>query len=109
MVVVSDLINDADIQLVLSSASFLGINLTSQAQGLFPSVYATDLEFYEINDGVVKQQPTKLYKLHFLGSMEVNHHKGSTVLVDAIERVRQITFYISYHIVRCVHRKTVEE
>ena len=107
--VVSDLINLRIYSWLYRLHFFLGINLTSQAQGLFPSVYATDLEFYEINDGVVKQQPTKLYKLHFLGSMEVNHHKGSTVLVDAIERVRQITFYISYHIVRCVHRKTVEE
>lgn len=67
-----------------------GINLTSESQGIFPSVYATDLEFYKINEQTtVKQPQSKLYKLHFLGSLEVNHHKGSRVLVDAIEKVRE--------------------
>ncbi|XP_067946806.1 JNK-interacting protein 1-like [Watersipora subatra] len=65
----------------------MGINLTSQVQGLFPSVYATDLKFYEVNGSAEKQPSAKLYKLHFLGSMEVNHHKGSDVLVDAIEKI----------------------
>lgn len=66
-----------------------GINLTTESQGIFPSVYATDLEFYDVNNDTTVKQPThKQYKLHFLGSMEVNHHKGSDVLVDAIEKVR---------------------
>ena len=79
---------------------FTGINLTNESQGIFPSVYATDLEFYDVNKDTTVKQPThKQYKLHFLGSMEVSHHKGSDILVDAIEKVSKTNF----HFCLCLH------
>ena len=58
-------------------------------QGIFPSVYATDLEFFESESEVSIRQPeSKVFQLHFLGTMEVASHKGTDILVDAIEKVK---------------------
>jgi len=66
----------------------IGINLHTGKQGIFPQVYATDLKFYQVDEETtIKQPQPKVFKLHFLGSMEVSHHRGSDVMVDAIQKV----------------------
>lgn len=66
-----------------------GINLNTGKQGIFPSVYATDLSFYETDAELEPKSQTvaQIFQLHYLGSLEVNHYKGTDVLMDAIERV----------------------
>lgn len=69
-------------------AYFAGINLSNGEQGIFPSVYATDLEFFDTESEVaIKQPESKVFQLHFLGTMEVPRHKGTDILIDAIEKV----------------------
>lgn len=61
-----------------------GVNLETCKKGIFPSMYATDLHFLEEEeeeDGCAK------FYLRFLGSVEVNYHKGDEVLCQAINKV----------------------
>ncbi|KAJ8315687.1 hypothetical protein KUTeg_007837 [Tegillarca granosa] len=63
-----------------------GVNLRTGKQGVFPSMYATDLDFLE-EDTETDQDGCSKFNLRFLGSVEVNYHKGDDVLVQAINKV----------------------
>ncbi|CAH1798699.1 unnamed protein product, partial [Owenia fusiformis] len=62
-----------------------GVNLRTQERGIFPTVYATDLSFLEDEEDR-KVSPRRFY-LRFLGSIEINYHKGNDVLCQAIHKV----------------------
>lgn len=61
-----------------------GVNLRSNQTGIFPSMYATDLEFLEEEE---EEIGCSKFLLRFLGSVEVNYHKGDEVLCQAINKV----------------------
>ncbi|KAL3883764.1 hypothetical protein ACJMK2_029996 [Sinanodonta woodiana] len=61
-----------------------GINLKTNQRGIFPSMYATDLQFLEEDE---EEDETSKFTLKFLGSIEVNYHKGDEILCQAINRV----------------------
>ncbi|GAB1599493.1 C-Jun-amino-terminal kinase-interacting protein 2-like [Argonauta hians] len=60
-----------------------GVNLRTGKKGIFPSMYATDLHFLEEDD----DDSCKKFQVKFLGSLEVSCHKGTEVLVQAINKV----------------------
>ncbi|CAI9736241.1 kinase-interacting 1-like [Octopus vulgaris] len=60
-----------------------GVNLRTGKKGIFPSMYATDLHFLEEDD----DDSCKKFQVKFLGSLEVNCHKGTEVLCQAINKV----------------------
>ncbi|VDI63227.1 mitogen-activated protein kinase 8 interacting protein 1 [Mytilus galloprovincialis] len=62
-----------------------GVNLRSGQQGIFPSMYATDLQFLE--EETEDEDGSWRFQLRFLGSVEVNSHKGDEVLCQAINKV----------------------
>lgn len=62
-----------------------GTNLRSGQQGIFPSMYATDLQFLE--EETEEEDGSWRFQLRFLGSVEVNGHKGDEVLCQAINKV----------------------
>ncbi|XP_052087011.1 C-Jun-amino-terminal kinase-interacting protein 1-like isoform X2 [Mytilus californianus] len=62
-----------------------GVNLRSGQQGIFPSMYATDLQFLE--EETEDEDGSWRFQLRFLGSVEVNGHKGDEVLCQAINKV----------------------
>ncbi|KAH3725510.1 JNK-interacting protein 1-like [Dreissena polymorpha] len=61
-----------------------GVNLRSNQRGVFPSMYATDLGFLEEEE---EENGCSKFFLRFLGSVEVNYHKGDEVLCQAINKV----------------------
>ncbi|XP_064629060.1 JNK-interacting protein 1-like isoform X2 [Lineus longissimus] len=63
----------------------LAVNLRTGKKGIYPTVYAQDMDFLEDSDDDGK--PDK-YTLKFLGSVEVSYHKGNDVLCQAISKVQ---------------------
>lgn len=61
-----------------------GFNLRTYQQGIFPSMYATDLAFLEEEE---EENGCSKFLLRFLGSVEVNYHNGDEVLCQAINKV----------------------
>ncbi|KAL4233767.1 C-Jun-amino-terminal kinase-interacting protein 1 [Mactra antiquata] len=61
-----------------------GINLRSSQRGIFPCMYATDLGFLEEEE---EENGCSKFFLRFLGSVEVNYHKGDEILCQAINKV----------------------
>lgn len=61
-----------------------GVNLRTFHRGIFPSMYATDLQFLEDDS---ETDGTSHFNMRFLGSVEVNEHKGDTVLCQAINKI----------------------
>lgn len=62
-----------------------GVNLKSGQQGIFPSMYATDLQFLE--EETEEEDGSWRFQLRFLGSVEVNGHKGDEILCQAINKI----------------------
>ncbi|XP_062576273.1 uncharacterized protein LOC134238176 [Saccostrea cucullata] len=62
-----------------------GVNLRSLRRGIFPSMYATDLNFLEEAD--TDGDGNFHFNMRFLGSVEVSGHKGDDVLCQAINKV----------------------
>lgn len=60
-----------------------GVNLRTGHKGIFPSMYATDLQFLEEED----DDNVKKFQVKFLGSLEVNCHKGTEVICQAINKI----------------------
>lgn len=60
-----------------------GINLRTGQKGVFPSVYATDLSFFEDGCGM---RPSK-FKVQFIGSIQVRKSSGLQVIQQAIQKV----------------------
>ncbi|XP_060080204.1 C-Jun-amino-terminal kinase-interacting protein 2-like [Ylistrum balloti] len=61
-----------------------GVNLRTFHRGIFPSMYATDLQFLEDDS---ETDGTYHFNMRFLGSVEVNEHKGDAVLCQAINKI----------------------
>ncbi|OWF50200.1 C-Jun-amino-terminal kinase-interacting protein 1-like [Mizuhopecten yessoensis] len=61
-----------------------GVNMRTFQRGIFPSMYATDLQFLEDDS---ETDGTSHFNMRFLGSVEVNEHKGDTVLCQAINKI----------------------
>ncbi|XP_033739818.1 C-Jun-amino-terminal kinase-interacting protein 1-like [Pecten maximus] len=61
-----------------------GVNLRTFHRGIFPSMYATDLQFLEDDS---ETDGTSHFNMRFLGSVEVNEHKGDAVLCQAINKI----------------------
>ncbi|XP_052807808.1 JNK-interacting protein 1-like [Mya arenaria] len=61
-----------------------GVNMRTSQRGVFPSMYATDLGFLEEEE---EENGCSKFFLRFLGSVEVNYHKGDEVLCQAINKV----------------------
>ncbi|XP_064618393.1 C-Jun-amino-terminal kinase-interacting protein 2-like [Liolophura sinensis] len=62
-----------------------GVNLRSGKTGIFPSMYATNLDFLEEDED--EEDDLVKFTLRFLGSVEVRQHKGDDVLRQAISKV----------------------
>nr|XP_011422218.2 uncharacterized protein LOC105324754 isoform X2 [Crassostrea gigas] len=62
-----------------------GVNLRTLRRGIFPSMYATDLNFLEESD--TDEDGNSHFNMRFLGSVEVSGHKGDDVLCQAINKV----------------------
>ncbi|BFZ24640.1 hypothetical protein BsWGS_27679 [Bradybaena similaris] len=61
-----------------------GINLRTGERGIFPAMYANDLNFLEESDD---EDEYWKFSMRFLGSVEVASHKGDETLVQAISKV----------------------
>ncbi|XP_071112537.1 JNK-interacting protein 1-like [Haliotis cracherodii] len=61
-----------------------GVNLRTGQKGIFPAMYATDLTFLEEESD---EEDYLKFTIRFLGSVEVNYHKGDEVLSQAINKV----------------------
>lgn len=61
-----------------------GVNLRTNQRGIFPCMYATDLAFLEEEE---EENGCSKFFLRFLGSVEVNYHKGDEILCQAINKV----------------------
>lgn len=61
-----------------------GVNMRTGKKGIFPAVYATDLDFLEGDDG--SGRPSK-FTLKFLGSVKMSQHTGTEALCQAIHKV----------------------
>ncbi|CAL1534157.1 unnamed protein product [Lymnaea stagnalis] len=61
-----------------------GINLRTGEKGVFPAMYANDLNFLEESDD---EEEYWKFSMKFLGSVEVTSHKGDETLVQAINTV----------------------
>lgn len=61
-----------------------GINLRTGERGIFPAMYANDLNFLEESDD---EDEYWKFNMRFLGSVEVASHKGDETLVQAIGKV----------------------
>lgn len=61
-----------------------GVNLRTNQRGIFPCMYATDLGFLEDEE---EENGCSKFFLRFLGSVEVNYHKGDEILCQAINKV----------------------
>lgn len=61
-----------------------GINLRTGEKGIFPAMYANDLNFLEESD---EEEEYWKFSMKFLGSVEVTSHKGDETLVQAINTV----------------------
>ncbi|XP_059169874.1 uncharacterized protein LOC131951470 isoform X2 [Physella acuta] len=64
-----------------------GINLRTGEKGIFPAMYANDLNFLEESDD---EEEYWKFSMRFLGSIEVTSHKGDETLVHAINKVASL-------------------
>ncbi|KAH9525217.1 C-Jun-amino-terminal kinase-interacting protein 1 [Bulinus truncatus] len=62
----------------------IGVNLRTGEKGIFPAMYANDLNFLEESDD---EEEYWKFSMKFLGSVEVSSHKGDETLIQAINRV----------------------
>ncbi|XP_074652540.1 uncharacterized protein LOC141906931 isoform X2 [Tubulanus polymorphus] len=62
----------------------VGVNLRTGKKGIFPAVYAQDLDF--LDDDFHERRPDR-FTIKFLGSVEVGFHKGNDVLCQAMQKV----------------------
>jgi hypothetical protein len=67
---------------------FSGVNLRTGTQGVFPSVYAVDVEYTEF-DSVTPKVKRERFLLGYMGSVETIWHKGNTVLCQAIRKMTE--------------------
>ncbi|KAI8791530.1 JNK-interacting protein 1 isoform X1, partial [Biomphalaria glabrata] len=61
-----------------------GVNLRTGEKGIFPAMYANDLNFLEESDD---DEDYWKFSMRFLGSVEVTSHKGDETLIQAINQV----------------------
>ncbi|XP_041353875.1 uncharacterized protein LOC121371793 [Gigantopelta aegis] len=61
-----------------------GVNLKTGQKGIFPAMYAIDLHFLEEESD---EEDCQKFNIKFMGSVEVNSHKGDDVLCQAINKV----------------------
>ncbi|XP_064490336.1 JNK-interacting protein 1-like isoform X2 [Ornithodoros turicata] len=63
-----------------------GVNLRTGGTGIFPSAYVTDVDYTDFgSDG--QQVRKERFMLDFLGSVEVECHKGNPVFCQAVRKV----------------------
>ncbi|VDP14114.1 unnamed protein product [Soboliphyme baturini] len=70
----------------------LGMNLRSNEAGIFPAAHVFEIDLSESFDiprdlGTLMMNEKATFGLTYLGSLEVTHHKGNDVLVQAINKV----------------------
>ncbi|XP_066935127.1 C-Jun-amino-terminal kinase-interacting protein 1-like [Clytia hemisphaerica] len=64
-----------------------GINLLTSKQGVFPSRYVADILSAEMITSIEDDSDHRQFHMRFLGSVEVNNHKGDEILCFAIAKV----------------------
>lgn len=57
-------------------------------QGIFPSAYAVDVEYEELETSSPKTKRER-YLLGYLGSVETSAHKGNSVICQAVQKMKQ--------------------
>lgn len=67
-------------------SSWLGVNLRTGRQGIFPSAYAVDMEYSDFDPTAPKVKRER-YLLGYLGSVETLAHKGTGVVCQAVRRI----------------------
>ncbi|KAI5733937.1 hypothetical protein M8J77_000553 [Diaphorina citri] len=65
-----------------------GVNLRTGRQGIFPSAYAVDVEYEELQTTTPKPKRER-FLLGYLGSVETSAHKGNAVICQAVHKIRQ--------------------
>lgn len=65
-----------------------GVNLRTGRQGIFPSAYAVDVEYEELETSSPKTKRER-YLLGYLGSVETSAHKGNSVICQAVQKMKQ--------------------
>ncbi|KAI7814097.1 C-Jun-amino-terminal kinase-interacting protein 1 [Triplophysa rosa] len=74
-----------------------GVNMRTGAQGIFPAYYATEVfKEPEVSLKTAGCEWTDEFRLKFLGSVQVLHHKGNDVLCAAMQKIavnRRLTLH----------------
>ncbi|XP_026680884.1 JNK-interacting protein 1-like [Diaphorina citri] len=65
-----------------------GVNLRTGRQGIFPSAYAVDVEYEDLQTTTPKPKRER-FLLGYLGSVETSAHKGNAVICQAVHKIRQ--------------------
>ncbi|KAL1456540.1 hypothetical protein WDU94_001263 [Cyamophila willieti] len=65
-----------------------GVNLRTGRQGIFPSAYAVDVEYEELQTNTPKMKRER-FLLGYLGSVETTAHKGNSVIIQAVQKMKQ--------------------
>lgn len=65
---------------------FSGVNLRTGRQGCFPSAYAVDLEYTELDPSEPRVRRER-FLMRYLGSVETQRHKGTAVLSAAVKKM----------------------
>ncbi|XP_034254652.1 JNK-interacting protein 1 [Thrips palmi] len=63
-----------------------GVNLRTGRQGCFPSAYAVDLEYTELDPSEPRVRRER-FLMRYLGSVETQRHKGTAVLSAAVKKM----------------------
>ncbi|KAJ1525455.1 hypothetical protein ONE63_010266 [Megalurothrips usitatus] len=63
-----------------------GVNLRTGRQGCFPSAYAVDLEYAELDPSEPRVRRER-FLMRYLGSVETQRHKGTAVLAAAVNKM----------------------
>ncbi|KAE8738320.1 hypothetical protein FOCC_FOCC016194 [Frankliniella occidentalis] len=63
-----------------------GVNLRTGRQGCFPSAYAVDMEYAELDPSEPRVRRER-FLMRYLGSVETQRHKGTAVLAAAVSKM----------------------
>lgn len=65
---------------------YLGINLRTARQGIFPAAHVTDIDYLDFDPNAIKVKKER-YILNYLGSIQTLYHKGNDVLTQAVKKI----------------------